>query len=90
MNDASIKIKNKIVDVNGYYKFIDGIILNTAFMSYSNINNSMYRLFIQVCYNNNDNSYTIIIQGIIRSDSGGNNFNDGGASNTVSIIIYYI
>lgn len=88
INDASIKIKNKIVNVNRYYTFRDGIILNTAFMSYSDINNNFYRSFIQVCYNNNDNSYTIIIQSIIHNDSSGYNFNDNACN--AGIIIYYI
>lgn len=88
INDASIKIKNKIVNVDGYYTFRYGIILNTAFMSYSNINNSVYKSFIQVCYNNNDNSYAIITQGIITSDSGGYNFVMYNVN--VDIIIYYI
>lgn len=88
INDASIKIKNKIVNVNGYYTFRDGIILNTAFMSYSDINNNFYRSFIQVCYNNNNNSYAIITQGIIVGDSGGYNFVMYNVN--VDIIIYYI
>ena len=74
-------------NVNGYYTFRDGIILNTAFMSYSDVNNSFYKSFIQVCYNN-DNSYAIITQGIIISDSGGYNFINNNIN--VDIIIYYI
>lgn len=96
INDASIKIKNKIVDVrnqsdslipNNYYIFKDGIILNTCLMSYSNKNNN-YKPFIQVRYNNNNNSYEIRIQCIIYSNSSGDNFYNNG--DTGSIIIYYI
>lgn len=92
INDASIKIKNKIVNignesyVDNYYIFKDGIILNTCLMSYSNASNTS-RPFIQVRYDNN-NSYEIRIQSIIYSDSSGYNFYNNG--DTGSIIIYYI
>lgn len=96
INDASIKIKNKIVNVqnqsnslipDNYYIFKDGIILNTCLMSYSNASNTS-RPFIQVRYDNNNNSYEIRIQSIIYSDSSGYNFYNNG--DTGSIIIYYI
>ena len=92
INDASIKIKNKIVNIgnqsspDNYYIFEDGIILNTCLMSYSNTNNAG-RPFIQVRYDNN-NSYEIRIQCIMYSDSSGYNFYNNG--NRGSIIIYYI
>lgn len=55
-------------------------------MSYSNT--GIDKPFIQVRYNNSNNSYEIRIQCIIYSDSSGYNFyNDG---NNGSIIIYYI
>jgi hypothetical protein len=86
-SDASIKIKNKIVNVKDYYTFRDGIILNTCLMTYSNVSYS-YRPFIQVRYDNNDNSYSIRIQCIINSDIDGYNFDN--SVNDGSIIIYYI
>lgn len=93
INDASIKIKNKIVNignesyVDNYYIFKDGIILNTCLMSYSNESNTS-RPFIQVRYDNSNNSYKIRIQCIMYSDSSGYNFSDN--RDTGSIIIYYI
>lgn len=93
INDASIKIKNKIVNignesyVDNYYIFKDGIILNTCLMSYSNASNTS-RPFIQVRYDNSNNSYKIRIQYIMYSDSSGYNFSDN--RDTGSIIIYYI
>lgn len=85
INDASIKIKNKIVNiVNDYYIFKDGIILNICLMSYSNT--GVDKPFIQVRYDNN--SYEIRIQCIMYSDSSGYNFYNNG--NAESIIIYYI
>ena len=89
INDASIKIKNEIVNIvnnNGYYIFKDGIILNICLMSYSNTGAD--KPFIQVRYDNSNNSYEIRIQCIIYSDSSGYNFYNNG--NKGSIIIYYI
>lgn len=93
INDASTKIKNKIVNignesyVDNYYIFKDGIILNICLMSYSNASNTS-RPFIQVRYDNSNNSYEIRIQCIIYSDSSGYNFYNNGDAG--SIIIYYI
>lgn len=56
-------------------------------MSYSNASNTS-RPFIQVRYDNSNNSYKIRIQCIMYSDSSGYNFSDN--RDTGSIIIYYI
>lgn len=87
INDASIKIKNKIVNIeNDHYIFKDGIILNICLMPYSNT--GIDKPFIQVRYDNSNNSYEIRIQCIMYSDSSGYNFYNNG--NKGSIIIYYI
>lgn len=87
INDASIKIKNKIVNIEkDRYIFKDGIILNTCLISYSNTGTD--KPFIQVRYDNSNNSYEIRMQCIIYSNSSGYNFYNNG--NAGSIIIYYI
>lgn len=96
-NDASFKIKNKIIDIRNqsdspsayyYYIFNDGIILNTFLMVDSNTYRN-YVPFIQMRYDSDNNYYFIRIISIIVSDSGGNNFSNSITS-PGTVIIYYI
>ena len=97
LNDASFKIKNKIVDIQNssdnasnndiVYTFSDGILINVYIMSDSNTNPN-YAPFIRIRYDKINNNYTIKIYLIIYSNANGNNFNTKGS--TGRIIIYYI